>query len=68
MENVMRSGPPTMERVERLLPAMETHLRVTRQIDRFAQLELRASESRQPKPAQDDDLPTAPEEPPEDAP
>ena len=45
----MESGPPNLERAQRLLPAIETLLRLMRQVDRFSQLELRTAESRQPK-------------------
>jgi hypothetical protein len=39
----------TVERIQRLLPAIETYLRLTRQIDRFAQLELRTAAARRPR-------------------
>ena len=42
IEQAMESGPRTVERLQRILPAIDTHLRVTRQVDRFAQIELRA--------------------------
>lgn len=50
IEQAMQSGPPNVERLSRILPAIETHLRLTRQVDRFAQIELRAVEARKPKP------------------
>ena len=53
IEQAMESGPPNVERLSRILPAIDTHLRVTRQVDRFAQIELRAVEARQPKPTDD---------------
>ena len=49
----MAGGPPTVERMHRILPAIETHLRVTRQVDRFAQIELRAAAARKPKGTDD---------------
>jgi hypothetical protein len=49
----MAGGPPTVERMHRILPAIETHLRVTRQVDRFAQIELRAAAARKPKATDD---------------
>lgn len=50
IEEAMESGPPNVERLARILPAIDTHLRVTRQVDRFAQIELRAADARKPKP------------------
>ncbi|SFJ41854.1 hypothetical protein [Planctomicrobium piriforme] len=50
IEHAMASGPRDIERLARIFPAIEMHLRVTRQVDRFAQIELRAQEARQPKP------------------
>jgi hypothetical protein len=52
IEQAMVSGPPNVERLARILPAIDTHLRVTRQVDRFANIELRAAEARKPKPSQ----------------
>ena len=49
VDQVLESGPRTVERLTRLLPAIDAHLRVTRQVDRFAQLEIRAVESRKPR-------------------
>jgi len=49
IEQTVRSGAPNAERLTRILPAIDTHLRLTRQVDRFAQLELRAVEARKPK-------------------
>lgn len=49
IEQAIGSGPRTVERLQKILPAIDTHLRVTRQVDRFAQIELRAAESRQPR-------------------
>jgi hypothetical protein len=51
LEQALSGGPRTVERVQKLLPAIETHLRVARQVDRFAQLEMRSEMSRQPKPS-----------------
>ena len=53
IEAFMESGPRTVDRLQRMLPALETHLRVTRQVDRFAQLEVRSHQARQPKGAAD---------------
>ncbi len=53
IEQAMESGPRTVERLQGLLPAIDTHLRVTRQVDRFAQTELRVAESRKTR-ANDD--------------
>ncbi len=50
IEEAMESGPLNVERLARILPAIDTHLRVTRQVDRFAQIELRAADARKPKP------------------
>lgn len=49
IEQTMESGPPSVERLNQLLPAIETQLRLTRQVDRFAHIELRANEARKPK-------------------
>ena len=49
IEQAMESGPPNVERLSRILPAIDTHLRVTRQVDRFANIELRAAEASKPK-------------------
>jgi hypothetical protein len=53
IEQVMESGPPNVERLARILPAIDAHLRVTRQVDRFAQIELRAVDARKPKATDD---------------
>jgi hypothetical protein len=45
----MSDGSPTLERMHRVLPAIETYLRVMRQVDRFAQLELRAAAAGEPR-------------------
>jgi hypothetical protein len=49
IEQAMGMGQPNVERLEQILPAIETHLRVMRQVDRFAQIELRANQSRKPR-------------------
>ena len=49
IERAVGAGPQTVEGLENVMPAIDTHLRVTRQVDRFAQLELRSHEARQPK-------------------
>lgn len=53
IEHSMEIGPRNVERLSRILPAIEAHLRVTRQVDRYAQLELRAVEARKRKPTDD---------------
>ena len=45
----IESGPHSIEHVESVQPAIDTHLRVARQVDRLAQIEIRAAESRKPK-------------------
>ena len=54
IEQAMESGPPNVERLPQIIPAIDTHLRVTRQVDRFAQVEMRAAEARKPKPMDDE--------------
>ena len=54
IEQAIESAPRTLDRAQRILPAIETHLRVARQIDRFAQIEVRAAESRKRRPSDDD--------------
>ncbi len=49
VEQAMASGPPNVERLSRVVPAIDTHLRVTRQVYRFTQIELRAVEARKPR-------------------
>ena len=51
---IIASGPQSVDRLKHLLPAIETHLKVARQVDRFAQIEIRAVESRKPKYSGDD--------------
>ncbi|WP_437191594.1 hypothetical protein [Planctomicrobium sp. SH527] len=53
IERAMQSDSPNVERLSGILPVIETHLRVTRQVDRFAQIEVRAQEARRPKPNKD---------------
>ena len=43
---VLAGGPATIERMQKLLPLLDAHLRVTRQIDRYAQIELKATAPR----------------------
>jgi hypothetical protein len=45
----LASGPPHVERLAHVSQAIETLLRVTRQVDRFTQIELRALEARRPR-------------------
>ena len=56
IEQAMESGPRTVERLQGLLPAIDTYLRVTRQVDRFAQTELRVAECRKPKANNDTNI------------
>jgi len=49
IEREMASGTADVDRLRRLLPAIDVQLRVTRQIDRFAQLEERAGETHRTK-------------------
>jgi hypothetical protein len=49
----MESGPLDMERFQEIKPAIETHLRLLRQMDRFANIELRAAEADPPPLAND---------------
>lgn len=44
IEATMVRTPVSAERMERVYKAIDTHLRVARQIDRFAQVELRAAD------------------------
>jgi len=53
IERALESGPRTVERIQEVMPAIDAHLRVTRQVDRFAQVELRAAESRKSTGAYD---------------
>ena len=46
IKQALESGPRSVERLRRILPAIDTHLRVSRQVERFAGLELRAAASR----------------------
>ena len=39
--------PVTLERIRQIEPALNDHLRLTRQIDRFAQFEMRVEEKRE---------------------
>jgi hypothetical protein len=49
MERTISPGAMTTERLQKLVPIIETLLRVTRQIDRFAQLERRLAQSQRIK-------------------
>ena len=46
IENAMARTPVPVERMQRVYQAIDAHLRVSRQIDRFAQVELRAADPR----------------------
>ena len=49
IEQAIESGPCSIERIESVSPAIDTQLRVARQVDRFAQIEIRSTESGKPK-------------------
>ena len=61
ISRTIEQGPRTVEQLPAVLPAIDAHLRVTRQVDRFAQIELRAAEARRPAGAHTTG--TAPDEP-----
>jgi hypothetical protein len=44
IDSTMASTPVSLDRMQRIYQAIETHLKVTRQIDRFAQFEQRAAD------------------------
>lgn len=44
VDQALRDGPTTIEQLDRLRPTIEMYLRITRQVDRFAQLELKTRE------------------------
>jgi hypothetical protein len=46
IEQALAASPKTVERVQKLLPSVQTYLQATRQIDRLAQVELRVAASR----------------------
>jgi hypothetical protein len=46
IEEAMARTPVPVERMQRVYQAIDTHLRVSKQIDRFAQVELRGSDPR----------------------
>ena len=49
IEEAIPCGPRMIESVKRMLPEIESYLKITRQVDRFAQLEVRIAEARKPK-------------------
>jgi len=53
LERTMGSELPSVELLQKISPAIDTQLRVARQIDRFANLELRVDETRKPKHNED---------------
>ena len=67
IEQTLECGPRSIERLKGLLPAIDTHLRVARQVDRFAHIEIRAAELRKPKASSDMaglvEMPTTPAPP-----
>lgn len=60
IEGALAAGPKTVERVQKLLPSIQTYLQATRQIDRLAQAELRVAASRKGKSTSKDDKPGKP--------
>jgi len=60
IEGALAASPKTVERVQKLLPSIQTYLQATRQIDRLAQAELRVAASRKGKSAGKDDKPGKP--------
>ncbi len=51
LEDAMSDGSQNLDRLKRLMPAIEAQLKIARQVDRFAQIELRAVEARKPMPS-----------------
>ena len=49
IEQALAVSPKTIDRVQKLLPSIQTYLQATRQIDRLAQVELRVAASRKGK-------------------
>jgi hypothetical protein len=43
----LETAPDAAGRIPQIMPTLETHLRLTRQIDRYAQMELRVEEAQQ---------------------
>ncbi|MBC8875701.1 MAG: hypothetical protein H8E44_40255 [Planctomycetes bacterium] len=60
IEGALAASPKTAERVQKLLPSIQTYLQATRQIDRLAQVELRVAAARKGKSTGKDDKPTKP--------
>ena len=60
IEGALAASPKTVERVQKLLPSIQTYLQATRQIDRLAQVELRVAAARKGKSAGKDDKPNKP--------
>lgn len=60
IEGALAASPKTVERVQKLLPSIQTYLQATRQIDRLTQVELRIAASRKGKSASKDDKPSKP--------
>ena len=49
IEQALAANPKTIDRVEKLLPSIQTYLQATRQIDRLTQVESRVAASRESK-------------------
>ncbi len=60
IEQALGAKPKTIDRVLKLLPAIQTYLQATRQIDRLAQVELRVAAFRNNKSTGRGDKPTKP--------
>ena len=60
IERVLAANPKTIDRVQKLLPSIQTYLQVTRQIDRLTQVELKVAASRKSKSAAKADKPAKP--------
>jgi len=61
IEQALAANPKTVDRVQKLLPSIQTYLQATRQVDRLAQVELRVAASRKRKSADKDDRPSEPQ-------
>ena len=60
IEQALAANPKTIDRVQKLLPAIQIYLQATRQIDRLAQVGLRVAASRNNKLVDKGDTPSNP--------
>lgn len=60
IEQALAASPKTIDRVQKLLPSIQTYLQATRQIDRLAQVELKVAASRKNKSSGDTGSPSKP--------